>query len=207
MSGPLHHARRRGGVGKSTQSEGAGRGSARAGRRGRRDARAGRQPGRRRRSARSCSRARSSAGPPRPRRCCSPPPAPTMSAAPSARRWNAAPWVVCDRFLDSSIAYQGMVGGVGVEAIRRLHDVGSHGFLPDRTLLLRLDAMEAPRGPAPATRMAATASARATPTIMRRSTPPSTGSPPRNPALPHRRCRRTAEEVTARLLAAVEDLL
>jgi dTMP kinase len=52
-------------------------------------------------------------------------------------------WVVCDRFLDSSIAYQGIVGGVGVEAIRRLHDVGSHGFLPDRTLLLRLDAMDA----------------------------------------------------------------
>lgn len=52
-------------------------------------------------------------------------------------------WVVCDRFLDSSIAYQGMVGGVGAEAVRRLHDVGSHGFLPDRTLLLHLDAMDA----------------------------------------------------------------
>ena len=52
-------------------------------------------------------------------------------------------WVVCDRFLDSSIAYQGIVGGVGAEAVRRLHDVGSHGFLPDRTLLLHLDAMDA----------------------------------------------------------------
>ena len=52
-------------------------------------------------------------------------------------------WVVCDRFLDSSIAYQGVVGGVGAEAIRRLHDVGSRGFLPDRTLLLHLDATAA----------------------------------------------------------------
>ena len=52
-------------------------------------------------------------------------------------------WVVCDRFLDSSIAYQGIVGGVGADVIRRLHDVGSQGFLPDRTLLLRLDGMEA----------------------------------------------------------------
>ena len=52
-------------------------------------------------------------------------------------------WVVCDRFLDSSIAYQGIVGAVGEAAIRRLHDVGSHGFLPDRTLLMHLDGGEA----------------------------------------------------------------
>ena len=47
-------------------------------------------------------------------------------------------WVVCDRFVDSSIAYQGMVGGLGVEAIEALHRIGSQGLLPDRTLLLRL---------------------------------------------------------------------
>lgn len=52
-------------------------------------------------------------------------------------------WVVCDRFLDSSIVYQGIVGGVGTEAVRRLHEVGSRGFLPDRTLLLHLDAKDA----------------------------------------------------------------
>lgn len=52
-------------------------------------------------------------------------------------------WVVCDRFLDSSIVYQGLVGGVGAEAVRRLHEVGSHGFLPDRTLLLHLEAKDA----------------------------------------------------------------
>jgi dTMP kinase len=47
-------------------------------------------------------------------------------------------WVLSDRFLDSSIAYQGGAGGVGAEVIRRLHEVGSGGFLPDRTLLLEL---------------------------------------------------------------------
>lgn len=47
-------------------------------------------------------------------------------------------WVICDRFLDSSIAYQGAAGGVGIEAVRALHRVGSRGFLPDRTLLLEL---------------------------------------------------------------------
>jgi dTMP kinase len=49
-------------------------------------------------------------------------------------------WVLCDRFLDSSLAYQGAAGGVGTEAIRTLHTIGSGGFLPDRTLLLELAA-------------------------------------------------------------------
>ncbi len=47
-------------------------------------------------------------------------------------------WVLSDRFIDSSIAYQGGAGGIGAEAIRRLHEIGSGGLLPDRTLLLRL---------------------------------------------------------------------
>jgi dTMP kinase len=47
-------------------------------------------------------------------------------------------WVLCDRFLDSSLAYQGGAGGVGMKAVRALHDIGSGGFLPDRTLLLEL---------------------------------------------------------------------
>ena len=52
-------------------------------------------------------------------------------------------WVLSDRFLDSSVAYQGGAGGVGAEAIRKLHQIGSGGFLPDRTLLLELPAQAA----------------------------------------------------------------
>jgi dTMP kinase len=52
-------------------------------------------------------------------------------------------WVLCDRFVDSSIAYQGGAGGLGFDAVRRLHEAGSHGFLPDRTLLLELPEGEA----------------------------------------------------------------
>lgn len=54
-------------------------------------------------------------------------------------------WVLCDRFVDSSIAYQGGAGGLGFEPVRALHAVGSHGFLPDRTLLLALPEAEAGR--------------------------------------------------------------
>jgi dTMP kinase len=52
-------------------------------------------------------------------------------------------WVICDRFVDSSIAYQGGADGLGDEAIRSLHAVGSGGLLPDRTLLLALPDDEA----------------------------------------------------------------
>lgn len=52
-------------------------------------------------------------------------------------------WVLCDRFLDSSLAYQGGAGGVGEAAIRALHQIGSDGLLPDRTLLLELPGADA----------------------------------------------------------------
>ena len=55
----------------------------------------------------------------------------------------AGKWVLSDRFLDSSLAYQGGAGGLGFDAVRRLHDFGSGGFLPDRTLLLQLAPEEA----------------------------------------------------------------
>ena len=45
-------------------------------------------------------------------------------------------WVLSDRFLDSSLAYQGGAGGLGIEEVRALHRFGSRDFLPDRTLVL-----------------------------------------------------------------------
>ena len=47
-------------------------------------------------------------------------------------------WVLSDRFLDSSLAYQGGALGLGVDRVRALHAFGSGSFLPDRTLLLDL---------------------------------------------------------------------
>ena len=58
---------------------------------------------------------------------------------------EAGEWVISDRFLDSSRAYQGVAGGLGDAAILDLHRFGSQGFLPDCTLLLELPADEAAR--------------------------------------------------------------
>lgn len=48
-------------------------------------------------------------------------------------------WVVCDRFVDSSRAYQGGAGGLGDAAILDLHAFGSAGLRPDRVILLEGD--------------------------------------------------------------------
>ncbi|MDZ4276393.1 MAG: dTMP kinase, partial [Erythrobacter sp.] len=45
-------------------------------------------------------------------------------------------WVLCDRFVDSSRAYQGGAGGLGDDAILGLHDFGSGGLRPDLVILL-----------------------------------------------------------------------
>jgi dTMP kinase len=47
-------------------------------------------------------------------------------------------WVVLDRFVDSSLAYQGAGRGLGVEAVRELNAFGVGDVRPDRTLLLRV---------------------------------------------------------------------
>ena len=47
--------------------------------------------------------------------------------------------MLLDRFVDSSLAYQGAGRGLGVEAIRALNELATGGLTPDRTLLLRID--------------------------------------------------------------------
>jgi dTMP kinase len=49
-------------------------------------------------------------------------------------------WVLLDRFVDSSLAYQGAGRGLGVEEVRTLNLFATGGLTPDRTLLLRIDA-------------------------------------------------------------------
>jgi dTMP kinase len=48
-------------------------------------------------------------------------------------------WVLLDRFVDSSLAYQGAGRGLGIEEIRALNAFATGGLTPDRTLLLRID--------------------------------------------------------------------
>ncbi|HEX3421998.1 MAG TPA: dTMP kinase [Sphingomicrobium sp.] len=48
-------------------------------------------------------------------------------------------WVLSDRFVDSSLAYQGGAGGLGIETIREINAFGINGWYPDRTLVLISD--------------------------------------------------------------------
>ena len=67
---------------------------------------------------------------------------------------DAGTTVLLDRFVDSSLAYQGMGRGLGVEAVAEINHFATGGLRPDRTLLLRADAAtrtarQADRGEAP----------------------------------------------------------
>ena len=49
---------------------------------------------------------------------------------------EAGKWVLSDRFLDSSLAYQGGAGGLGIDEVRTINAFGIGDTFPDRTLLL-----------------------------------------------------------------------
>ena len=53
--------------------------------------------------------------------------------------------VVCERYLDSSLAYQGIGRGLGLEAVRHLNSYAVGAAMPDRTFYLRLDPEERER--------------------------------------------------------------
>jgi dTMP kinase len=54
-------------------------------------------------------------------------------------RLAAGQWVLLDRFVDSSLAYQGAGRRLGVEQIAELNAFATGGLAPDRTLLLSLE--------------------------------------------------------------------
>jgi dTMP kinase len=53
--------------------------------------------------------------------------------------------VICDRYLDSSLAYQGIARGLGVDRVLALNIDAIRGVLPDVTFLLLIDPEEAAR--------------------------------------------------------------
>lgn len=56
---------------------------------------------------------------------------------------EAGTWVLSDRFLDSSRAYQGGGGGLSDEDILALHRLGSGGLMPDLAVLIEISPEEA----------------------------------------------------------------
>jgi dTMP kinase len=52
---------------------------------------------------------------------------------------RAGAWVLLDRFVDSSLAYQGAGRGLGIDAVREINRFATGGLTPDRTLLLIVD--------------------------------------------------------------------
>jgi dTMP kinase len=51
--------------------------------------------------------------------------------------------VIADRYVGSSLVYQGVVRGVGAEAVRTINDIGTGGLMPDATVLLTVSAEQA----------------------------------------------------------------
>jgi dTMP kinase len=48
-------------------------------------------------------------------------------------------WVLCDRFIDSTMAYQGFARGMDIPSLDAINDFAIHGRKPDLTMLLDLD--------------------------------------------------------------------
>jgi dTMP kinase len=51
--------------------------------------------------------------------------------------------VIADRYVASSLVYQGVVRGLGTEAVSAINDIGTGGLVPDATVLLAVSAEQA----------------------------------------------------------------
>lgn len=51
--------------------------------------------------------------------------------------------VIADRYVDSSLAYQGCARGLGIDEVMSVNMTATGGLLPDRTILLELDRADA----------------------------------------------------------------
>lgn len=50
--------------------------------------------------------------------------------------------VICDRFIESSVVYQGIARGLGIDTVYAINDYALEGLRPQLTILLDLDAEE-----------------------------------------------------------------
>ena len=58
-------------------------------------------------------------------------------------RLNRGELVFCDRYVDSSLAYQGKARGLGYDFIKSINSYAFNGFMPDLTIFLNLSPEEA----------------------------------------------------------------
>ena len=56
---------------------------------------------------------------------------------------DAGTWVVSDRFVDSSLAYQGGARGLGIDEVWRINEAAVRGCLPDLAIVLQVPARDA----------------------------------------------------------------
>lgn len=47
--------------------------------------------------------------------------------------------VICDRYIDSSLAYQGFARGLGIEEVKEINEYAINGYWPDLTIYIDLD--------------------------------------------------------------------